>query len=127
MEKKIENFRDSNNRDADDVAYVMIFHIQLLLNNFDELESYPTVFRHSLKQTGKKFKEELEKTTNIIFKNLDKQGTAKLALDPISDYYNILYEIDKLSVPERKLLSNGIVDLVSKLKLHKPLKVYVEE
>lgn len=100
----------ANKDDIDRTANILIFG-QKLIEEIDELESSP-IFRQSLKQRGKAFKEELEKTVNQVYAACDSAAVLQ-----IIDVGNSIYgEISKLTIVEKQEFLKTLPDLIKQIK-----------
>lgn len=108
-----------------DIASNILVYCQVLLDDLDDLEEYPTVFRQQLKLSGKRFKEELEKSINVVHGNVGSSEGSNI-VKIYDDYHKILWQLDKLTIQERFRLSKAMPELVEKLKLNKELEIKIK-
>ena len=100
----------ANKDDIDRTANILVYG-QKLIEEIDELENLP-IFKQSLKQRGKAFKEELEKTVNQVYKACDSAAV----LEIIDVGSSIFDEISKLTIVEKQEFLKTLPDLVKQIK-----------
>lgn len=61
---------------------VLSAHLQLLVEQIDELSSNPTIFRHTLKKKANSFLEEAEKVLKLYL--TDERGSQEQALELVN-------------------------------------------
>lgn len=95
---------------VDRTANILIL-AQKLIEELDEFEGV-SVFRHQLKQTGKAFKQELEKSVNTVYGACE--STAVLEIHDVGS--KILDEISKLSIEEKHEFLKHLPQQIENLK-----------
>ena len=101
-----------------DIASNIMMHCQLLVGDLDDLEEHPTIFKQKLKQLGKQFSKELDKTMNLAHSNMRGGGgdSEKNVLLIYDDYYALLRGINRLSINEKANLAEVFPELIEKIK-----------